>query len=80
LRDLLHRIAKDSGDPTSVTIGVDESRPRDVIVTLPSDGEASIGLLQMDGFWIAVPSQPGRQLIGDIEEPGISGIGRNRTS
>ena len=74
--DLLRRIAEDSGNPTSVTIGVDESRSRDVIMPFPSDGEASIGFLQMDRFWVAVPSQSGSQMIGDIEEPGISGIGR----
>jgi hypothetical protein len=29
----------------------------------------------MDGFRIAIPSQWGGHLIGDIEQPGISGIG-----
>ena len=40
---------------------------------LPSDGKAGGSLLQVNRLRIAIPSQGGGQLIGDVQQPGISG-------
>ena len=55
-------VAEDSGDAAGIAIGVDESGSLDTIVTLPFDGEAGIGLLQVDRFGIPVSGQTGRRL------------------
>lgn len=46
-----------------------------MIVALPSDHETGIGLLQMNWFRVSIPGQPGRKFIGDVEQPGVSGLG-----
>ena len=75
MSDLLYRVAEDGGDAAGVAIGVDEGGSLDAIVALPFDCEAGIGLLQMDRFGIAVPGQTDRQWVGDVEQPGITGVG-----
>ena len=53
MSDLLCRIAQNGRDAAGVTICVDESWPLDTIVALPFDGEAGIGLLQVDRFGVS---------------------------
>ena len=68
-------VAEDRGDAAGVAIGVDERWALDAIAALPFDGEAGIGLLQVDGFGIPIPGQTGGKLVGDIEQSGITGVG-----
>jgi hypothetical protein len=75
LGEFLRGAAEDSGGAAGVAIGVDESWSLDKIVALPFDGEAGIGLLQVDGFGIPIPGQTGGKLVGVIEQPGITSIG-----
>ena len=68
-------VAEDSGDAAGVAIGVDESGPLDPVAALPFDGEAGIGLLQVDRVGVPVLGQTGGKLVGDVEQPGITGVG-----
>jgi hypothetical protein len=45
---------------------------------LPSDGETGIGLLQMNWFRIPISCQAGGKFIGDVEQPCVSGPGREQ--
>jgi hypothetical protein len=76
--DLLRGIPEDGSDPSRVTIGVDEGSPLDAILSLPSDGGAGVSLLQVKRLRITIPSQGRSQLIGDVQQPGVSGIGGRR--
>jgi len=78
--EFLCGVAENGRDAAGVAIGVDESGPVDPIATLPFDGEAGIGLLQVDGFGVAVPGQTGRKVVGDVEQPGITGVGGEKGS
>ena len=73
--DLLCGVAENGGDAAGVAIGVDESWSFDTLVALPFDGEAGIGLLQVDRFGVSIPGQTGGKLVGDIEQSGITGVG-----
>jgi len=53
--EFLCGVAENGGDAAGVAIGVDESVPLDAIAALPFDGEAGIGLLQVDRFGVTVP-------------------------
>src|SRR3954453_21263454 len=53
LGDLLGRIAEDGCNPVAVVVGVDEGGPLDAVATLPSDGEFSIGFLQVNRFGLS---------------------------
>jgi hypothetical protein len=53
LGDLLGRIAEDGCNPVAVVVGVDEGGPLDAVATLPSDGECSIGFLQVNRFGLS---------------------------
>ena len=75
MSDLLCGVAENGGDATGVAIGVDESWSLDMIVALPFDGEAGIGLLQVDLFRVTVPGQADSKLVGDVEQPRITGVG-----
>src|SRR5260370_35422620 len=75
LSDLRCRVAEDGRNAAGVSVGVDKGGPLDAIPALPFDGEAGIGLLQVDRFGVPVPGQSGREVVGDVEQPGISGIG-----
>jgi len=59
-------VAEDGRDAAGVAIGVDEG--------YPLNGEAGIGLLQVDGFGFPIPGQTGGKLVGDVEQPGITGV------
>jgi hypothetical protein len=56
-------------------IGVDEGRSVDAIAALPTDGERGIAFFDVDRFALPVSSQPCRELISGVEEPGIAGFG-----
>jgi len=71
----LCRVAENGREAAGVAIGVDEGWPLDTIVALPFDGEAGIGLLQVDRFGVSIPGQADGKLVGDIEQPGITGVG-----
>src|ERR1035437_4790610 len=75
LSGLVGRIAEDGRAAAGIAISVDKGGPFDAIAALPFDRETGIGLLQMNRFGVAVPGRSGRKLIGDVEQPGISGIG-----
>jgi hypothetical protein len=53
----------------------DEGSPLNAILSLPSDAEAGVSLLQVNRLRITIPSQGRSQLIGDVQQPGVSGIG-----
>jgi hypothetical protein len=61
--------------PVLLAVGVNESGPLDPIAALPFDGEAGIGLLQVDLFGVTVPGQADGKLVGDVEQPGITRVG-----
>ena len=67
--DLLRRIPEDGSDPSRITVGVDEGTPLNAMMPFPSDGKAGGGLLQLNRLRIAIPSQRGGQLIGDVQQP-----------
>ena len=56
-------------------IGVDKGRSVDAIAALPTDGERGIGFFDVDRFALPVSSQPCREPIGGVEQPGIAGLG-----
>jgi hypothetical protein len=58
-----------------VVIRVDERRSLDAVAALPTDRERGIGFLDVDRFALPVSSQPCREAIGGIEQPGIAGLG-----
>jgi len=60
-------VAQDGRDAAGTAISVDESRPFDPVVTLPFDGEAGIGLLQVDGIGVAISGGTDRKVVGDVE-------------
>jgi hypothetical protein len=49
-------------------------------MALPSDGEADIGLLQLDRLRIAVAGDSRSQPVGNVQQPSIAGLVENRTS
>jgi hypothetical protein len=57
-----------------IAIGVDECGALDPIAALPFDGEAGIGLLQVDRFRIPASRQSGCKMVGDVEQPSIAGV------
>ena len=67
MSNLLRRVAEDGRDAAGVAIGVDKGGPLDAIVALPFDREAGICLFQMNRIGVAVPGQPGRKVIRDVE-------------
>src|SRR5439155_7895833 len=73
--ELIGRVAEDGGDAAGIVIGVDESRSVDAIAALPTDGERGIGFFDVDRFALPVSSQPCREPIGGVEQPGIAGFG-----
>src|SRR6476620_8443745 len=58
-----------------ILIGVNERWSVDAIVALPTDRERGIGFLDVDRFALPVSSQPCREPIGGVEQPGIAGFG-----
>ena len=50
----------------------------DAIVALPLDDEAGIVFFDVDGFGVAVAGQPCGELIGQVEQPGVAGFGRQQ--
>ena len=68
-------MSDDGGDTAIFVIRVDKGGAVNAIVTLPSDGEPGIGLLQVNGFRVPIPGWRCRKFIGDVEQPGVSGLG-----
>src|ERR1700751_2159633 len=62
-------------DLAGVLIRVDDRRSLDVIAALPTDRERGIAFLDVDRFALPVSSQPCREPIGGLEQPGIAGLG-----
>src|SRR5207302_11493675 len=75
---LLRRVSQDGSGSAGVPIDEDEGRTLDVAVPLPLDGEVGVGLFDVDGFGIAVPCQRRGEPVLFIEQPGISGFGREQ--
>src|SRR5207302_7995994 len=75
LAELISRVAENCGDAAGIVIGVDEGRSVDAIAALPTDGERGIGFFDVDRFALALSSQPCREPIGGVEQPGIAGFG-----
>src|SRR5215471_17158062 len=48
------------------------------VVALPLDGEVGVGLFGVDGLGVAVPCQWCGKPVVFIEQPGISGLGREQ--
>ena len=61
-----------------IAIDVDEGGAFDAIAALPVDREGGIGFFDVDGFGVAITGEPGGELIGRVEEPGIAGFGREQ--
>jgi len=49
--------------------------PFDPIAAFPFDGAAGLGHFQVDRFDVTVLGQTGGKLIGDVEQPSITGVG-----
>jgi hypothetical protein len=49
-------------------------------VVLPSDRDAGISFFDADRLGSTTAGQPCSELIGRIEQPGITGLGNNNTS
>src|ERR1700736_4456158 len=75
LNEPLGRMAEDGGDPAGISIGVNERQSLEAVAALPTDGERGIGFLDVDRFALPVSSQPCREPIGGVEQPGIAGFG-----
>ncbi len=75
MSDLFCGIAEDGGDAASFAIGVDEGVAFNTILALPSDGETGISLLQMNRLRVTISGQAGGKMIGDVEQPCVSGLG-----
>jgi hypothetical protein len=74
----VRRVSQDGSGSSGVPIDEDECRTLDVVVPLPLDGEVGVGLFDVDGFGIAVSCQRGGEPVLFIEQPGISGLGREQ--
>src|SRR6202040_4344771 len=66
---------EDGGDPAGVLIRVNECRSLEAVAALPTDRKRGIGFLDVDRFALPVSSQPCREPIGGVEQPGIAGFG-----
>jgi hypothetical protein len=78
LAELIGRVAEDGGHSAGISIRVNECRSVDAIAALPTDREGGIGFFDADRFALAVSSQPCCESIGGVEQPGITGFGREQ--
>ena len=56
----------------------DERVDFDLIVALPTEATAATCFLELDLFGIAIPGQACAEVIGGIEQPCITGFGREQ--
>ena len=75
---LLRRVSKDGSGPAGLAIRVDEGIALDAVVPRPLDGEVGIGLLEVEGFGIAISCQRRGEPILVIEQSGILRLGREQ--
>ena len=75
---LLRRVSQDGSGSAGLPIDEDERRTLDAVVPLPFDGEVGVGLFDADGFGIAFPCYRRGEPVVFIEQPGISGLGREQ--
>src|ERR1700746_2512862 len=74
LGELLRGVTVDGRHPTTMTIH--EGPSLNTVLPLPPDREGDVGVLDVNRFGIAIAGQPRGQVIEGIEQPGISGFGR----
>src|SRR6516164_1126326 len=75
---LLRGVSEDGSGPARLAVHVDERIALEAVVPLPLDGEVGVGLFDVDGLGVAVPCQWCGKPVVFIEQPGISGLGRER--
>jgi hypothetical protein len=75
---LLSGVSEDGSGPARLAVRVDERIALDAVVPLPLDGEVGVGLFDVDGLGVAVPCQWCGKPVVFIEQPGISGLGREQ--
>ena len=71
-------VAEDRKDAAGIPIDENEGVAVDSIFASPADGEPRIRLFKVNIFRIAIPRYPRGQMILRVEQPGISGVGREQ--
>ena len=56
-------IAKDRSDAPRLSVCVHECATFNAVVTLPADGEVSVGFFEVDGLWVPIAGEPCSKLI-----------------
>jgi len=75
LNEFIRGVSQDGRDPAAVPIDINECRPLDTIVTLPTDREGGIGFFDVDRLGVAIMGELRGELLGWVEQPGIAGFG-----
>ena len=78
VHQLLRGISEDGSGPARLAIRVDEGIALDAVMPRPLDGEVGVGLLDVEGFGIAIPCQGRGEPIVFVEQlvhpSGIEGL------
>src|SRR5262249_22186499 len=69
-------IAKDRDDPAGFSVCVHECATFNVVVAFPADCEVGVGFLELDGLGIPISGKSCSELVGRVQHPGISSLGR----
>src|SRR5215467_305313 len=75
---LLRRVSEDGSGPARLAIRVDEGIALDAVMPRPLDGEVGVGLLDVEGFGMAIPCQGRGEPILFVEQPGVPRLGREQ--
>jgi hypothetical protein len=69
-------IAEDRSDASGLSVCVHECATFDVVLTFPADCEVGVGFLEIDGLGVPVAGKSCSELVGGIQHPGVSSLGR----
>ncbi len=58
-----------------MAIGINEGWSVEAIAPGPSDLEAGVGFLEVDGFRISIAGEACGKVIGGVEQPSVAGLG-----
>src|SRR5258707_996635 len=78
LGELLRWVIGDGCHSTGMTVHVDEGPSLNTVLPFPPDRECGVGVLDVDRFGFSIAGQPRGQVIEGIEQPRISGFGREK--